>query len=302
MRQTTDHVLMVRPANFAFNEETAVNNAFQRKLEGTIAENAMAEFDAYVDLLRRNSLNVDVLRDTPEPKTPDSIFPNNCFSTHVEKDGKRVLVLYPMFAQNRRLERDKLMTFLNPSVYDRVIDMTNHEADGLALEGTGSLVLDRERKIVYACLSPRTDKYLLASWAKQMGYEMLTFDSKDYRGTPIYHTNVMMHVGTCFAVVCLDSVVSPEQRKWLVNTLVESGKKIVEITMEQMNHFAGNMLELHNIKGEKLLVMSQTAKRSLTEEQISLLEQDVRIIAPDIHTIETVGGGSARCMIAEMFF
>jgi len=301
MNQTTDHVLMVRPANFAFNDETAVNNAFQKKIDGRVGEKALEEFDAYVSLLKHNGIKVDVLQDTPEPKTPDSIFPNNCFSTHRDEDGRHILVLYPMFAHNRRLEREKLMRWINPSDYDRVNNLTGFESKGQILEGTGSLVLDREHHIAYACLSPRTSDSLLNTWAKQMNYDVIAFESRDKHETPVYHTNVMMHVGTSLAVVCLDSVRNAEQRARLINALNHSGKKIIEISLEQMNCFAGNMLELRNTEGEKLLVMSKTARQSLTHEQVDLIEQHLRIVAPDIHTIETVGGGSARCMIAELF-
>ncbi len=301
MTQTTDHVLMVRPVNFAFNEETAVNNAFQKHLKGSVGQKAIEEFDAYADLLRRNGINVEVLQDTAEPSTPDSIFPNNCFSTHIDKNGKHTLVLYPMFARNRQLEREKLMSRISQTGYDEVIDLRCHEVNGMALEGTGSLVLDRIRQIAYTCLSPRTCEPLLQKWSSLMGYDIVDFESEDEQGTPIYHTNVMMHVGTRFAVVCLDSIKKEEQRSRLISVLEDSGKEIVDISMAQINHFAGNMLELHNGRGEKLLIMSQTARHSLRAEQIALLEQDMCILAPDIHTIETVGGGSARCMIAELF-
>ena len=301
MTQTTDHVLMVRPVNFAFNEQTAVNNAFQKKPEGGVAEQAIAEFDAYVALLRQNGVTVDVLQDSPEPPTPDSIFPNNCFSTHRDKNGNRILVLYPMFAQNRQQEREKLVPQLNPPAYDDVMDLRNCESKSQILEGTGSLVLDREHRIAYACLSPRTNEPILLSWAKKMDYSVIAFESFDNQGTPVYHTNVMMHVGTRFAVVCLDSVRNPEQHANLVRSLEQNGKQIINISLDQMNRFAGNMLELRNPQGEKLLIMSNTAYQSLTPNQISLLETDLRILAPDIHTIETVGGGSARCMLAELF-
>lgn len=301
MRQTTDHVLMVRPVNFGFNEETAVNNAFQNKMEGRIGEKAIAEFDAYVDLLRQNGITVDVLQDTLQPPTPDSIFPNNCFSTHSDENGKHILVLYPMFARNRQLEREKLAPWINRKYFDSVVDLRSYESSGQVLEGTGSLVLDRGRKTVYACLSPRTCEPLLHIWANRMGYQVVSFESMDERGTPVYHTNVMLHVGTRFAVVCLDSIPKEGQRTSLVRSLEENGKEIVNISLAQMHHFAGNMLELNNNSGEKLLLMSQTARLSLTPEQVAQLNQDVRIVAPNISTIETVGGGSARCMLAEIF-
>ena len=309
--QTTNHVLMVRPVRFAFNEETAANNAFQQKSESAeaalkIQQQAVGEFDAYVELLRRNGVTVDVLQDTPEPFTPDSIFPNNCFSTHVQLDentglANRKLVIYPMFAQNRRLEREKLMTLLGQMAFDEVVDLTAFEAQNLCLEGTGSLILDREHHMAYACLSPRTSREVMDEWARRMGYDYFLFNSEDEHGTPVYHTNVVMHVGTRFAVVCLASIKDAAQRQQLVNLLEKNGKEVVEISFEQMHLFAGNMLEVHNDHGEKLLVMSQTALRSLTPQQVSLLETDVRIVAPDIPAIETAGGGSARCMIAEIY-
>lgn len=298
--QTTDHVLMVRPARFAFNEETAANNAFQQKSEGgedAVARRAIEEFDAYVALLRQNGVKVDVLQDTPEPFTPDSIFPNNCFSTHRD-GGEQVLVLYPMFAGNRRLERTKLMTMLDCPT---MVDLTGWERRGMFLEGTGSLILDRDHRMAYACRSPRTSSEVVGVWARRMGYDYFLFDSADENGTPVYHTNVVMHVGTRFAVVCLESVADAQQRGTLVGLLERDGKEIVEISFAQMHQFAGNMLELRNDRGEKLLIMSRTAKESLSPEQVMLLEQDVRIVAPDIQAIETVGGGSARCMLAELF-
>lgn len=303
--QTTHHLLMVRPVRFGFNEETATNNAFQQKSESAeealrTQRQAVNEFDAYVALLRENGVDVDVLQDTPEPFTPDSIFPNNCFSTHCEGE-RRTLVLYPMFANNRRLERDKLLQGINLQDYNEVIDLTRYEQDHLYLEGTGSLVLDREHHIAYACVSPRTHEKVVREWARLLGYECLLFDSTDENDIPIYHTNVMMHVGTGYAVVCLDSISDPSKRELLRQTLQRTGKEIVEISYEQMNHFAGNMLEVNNRDGEQLLVMSATARAILTPTQLSLLEKYVRIISPDIHAIETAGGGSARCMLAEIF-
>ncbi|MGM9775106.1 MAG: citrulline utilization hydrolase CtlX [Candidatus Egerieousia sp.] len=312
--QTTDKVLMVRPIRFAFNEETAGNNAFQQKAETEdavleIQRKAVEEFDSYVRLLRDNGVEVEVLQDTPEPFTPDSIFPNNCFSTHLEKDkdGKnlRTLVWYPMFANNRRLEREKLKNALDKEVFDKIIDLTPSEADGAFLEGTGSLILDREAKLAFCCASPRSSENVLERWAEKLDYEYFLFNAEDEEGTPIYHTNVMMHVGSDIAVVCLDSVTDIEERERLIELLEENGKEIVEISFEQMHSFAGNMLELkgkdEDGKPCKLLVMSATAKNSLTEEQLAQLEDKVRIVAPEISSIETAGGGSARCMLAEIF-
>ena len=303
--QTTDNVLMVRPVHFAFNEETASNNAFQQKSRSdveamAVQQQAVAEFDAYVELLRENGVHVEVLQDTPDPFTPDSIFPNNCFSTHCDAN-RRTLVLYPMFAPNRRLERTKIQHFLDSMTFDRIVDLTAWEQQGRYLEGTGALVLDREHRIAYACRSPRTDEAVLKDWATQLGYDYFLFDSVDETGMPVYHTNVIMHVGTRFAIVCLDSVLNLHQRENLLAHLTRSNKEVIAISFDQMHHFSGNMLELRNARGEKLLVMSATAKAALASAQLALLKQDVRILAPDIHSIETAGGGSARCMIAELF-
>ena len=298
MSQTTNHVLMVRPVRFAFNEETAGNNAFQQKSEGAedaVAKQAIEEFDAFVALLRENGVEVTVLQDTPEPFTPDSIFPNNCFSTH-----GNTLVLYPMFAPNRRLERDKLLKAVQPQQFKRVLYLYDLEEFGSALEGTGSLVLDREHRMAYACLSPRTDYNTLKLWAEEMDYTYFAFHSQDEKGTPVYHTNVMMHVGSRQAVVCLESIRDEAERSTLLAHLKQDGKAVVPITLRQMHQFAGNMLELHNDRGEQLLVMSQTARQSLTPEQQATLSKHTRILSPDIHTIEAVGGGSARCMLAEL--
>ena len=300
---------MVRPVRFAFNEETAGNNAFQQKTENEAAaerirKQAVQEFDDYRQLLESEGITVTVLTDTPEPFTPDSIFPNNCFSTHLETvDGKplRTLVLYPMYAENRRKERTKLMKVLGTLPFDRVIDLTAAEADGKFLEGTGALVLDREHHTAYACLSPRADADLLKEWGKLLGYKIFAFHAADEDGMAVYHTNVVMHVGTRFAVVCLESVQDAGERAALVAQLQADGKEIVEISMAQMHQFAGNMLEVCGADGGKRLVMSATAKAALTPAQIALLERDVKIVSPVLTAIETAGGGSARCMIAELY-
>lgn len=300
---------MVRPVRFAFNEETAGNNAFQQKTENEAAaerirKQAVQEFDDYRQLLESEGITVTVLTDTPEPFTPDSIFPNNCFSTHLETvDGKplRTLVLYPMYAENRRKERTKLMKVLGTLPFDRVIDLTAAEADGKFLEGTGALVLDREHHTAYACLSPRADAELLKEWGKLLGYKIFSFHAADEAGMAVYHTNVVMHVGTRFAVVCLESVQDAGERAALVAQLQADGKEIVEISMAQMHQFAGNMLEVRGADSGKRLVMSATAKAALTPAQIALLESDVKIVSPVLTAIETAGGGSARCMIAELY-
>lgn len=290
---------MVRPVRFGFNEQTARNNVFQQKgreSANAVAQQAVEEFDAFVQLLRENGVTVTVVQDTAEPPTPDSIFPNNCFSVHGS-----TLVLYPMYARNRQLERDKLLKVLEQNTFKRVLHLHDLEEFDIALEGTGSLVLDREHRMAYACQSPRTNLNTLRLWASEMDYDFMAFHSQDEQGTPVYHTNVMMHVGTRQAVVCLASIRDDGERHELKARLQQAGKEVVPITLSQMHRFAGNMLELHNDRGEQLLVMSQTARQSLTPEQTATLSKHTRIISPDIHTIETVGGGSARCMMAEMF-
>lgn len=309
--QTTNKVLMVRPVRFAYNEETATNNAFQKKddTQGgaqTIEQQAVREFDAYVAMLRDQGVEVQVLQDTEEPFTPDSIFPNNCFSTHIDvlpgtSVRQRTLVIYPMYARNRRDERGKLLKALMKEKFDKIVDLSILEQEGKFLEGTGSLILDREHHIAYACVSPRTNPVALKIWADEMNYRYVLFDGTDDNRQPIYHTNVMMHVGSRYAIVCLEAIADQSQRQTVIDSLHTTGKEIVNISFDQMRQFAGNMLELRNSEGKKILVMSATAKHSLTSEQLSTLEQDALIVAPDIHTIETAGGGSARCMIAEKY-
>lgn len=313
----TDTVLMVRPVAFGFNEQTAENNAFQQDgfAEGA-QEKALAEFDNYVKLLEEAGINVLVVEDTPQPHTPDSIFPNNWFSTHsatelsFEEDPaatESTVVLYPMFAPNRRLEREKNVMECLKKHYNnnlQIVDFTGSEKDGVFLEGTGSLILDRENKIAYACISPRTDEDLLDEWADKLGYDYCSFEATDANGTPIYHTNVMMCVGSRYAIVCLDAIPNIEERMNLIEILEESGKEIFEITLEQMESFAGNMLELQGKDASgntrPVIVMSATAKESLDSEQLHLLQNYATIVAPDLDCIEKNGGGSARCMIAEI--
>lgn len=298
MSQNTQHILMVRPVSFAFNHETAVNNAFQQSdAQSTETHNRAAqEFNHMVQLLQENGVNVLVVDDTPEPHTPDSIFPNNWFSTHEEG----FMVLYPMFAENRRAERRPEIAQLlsDHFVMHDVLDFTPYEEQKLFLEGTGSMVLDRDLRICYACLSPRTDKLLLEEFCKKLGYELLAFHAVDNHGNPIYHTNVVMTVGEQFLLICLECIPNQTERELIKQS---TSKKIIEITLEQLNHFAGNMLEVLNKKGEHLLIMSNQAYQSLTLEQITSLEMFARILHPDLTTIETNGGGSARCMMAEIF-
>jgi len=298
--QTTSHILMIRPVNFGFNAETAVNNAFQVAGQDAAAqENAEKEFDAFVELLRQNGVDVTVVNDTPEPYTPDSIFPNNWVSFH--QDG--TIILYPMFATNRRQERKPgvLQQLEKKFIITNKVDLTVYEQQNKFLEGTGSMVLDRGNKIAYACISPRTDKAILDEFARRMGYRAIAFHSLDQQGRAIYHTNVMMCVADRYVVICLDSIPDAAERKLVEKTIADSGKEIITITLEQLNRFAGNMLQVENNKGDKLLVMSSQAYHALDTEQVKKLEAYNKIIHSPLDTIETNGGGSARCMMAEVF-
>jgi hypothetical protein len=291
---------MIRPVNFGFNEQTAASNAFQNRdaNQQAVQDKALAEFDSFVKILRDNGVNVTVVDDTLQPHTPDSIFPNNWVSFHA--DGG--VFLYPMQAENRRLERreDIISKLEDTFKVAHVIDLSRFEAEHKFLEGTGSMVLDRENKIAYACLSPRTDKETLNFFCEQAGYKPISFEAVDAQGKAIYHTNVLMCIGSGFAVICADSIPNPHEKVVVLESLRSTHKEIVTITFDQMNHFAGNMLELQNKAGENLIVMSQNAYQALNEEQKSVLEKYGKLIYADINDIETNGGGSARCMIAEV--
>lgn len=304
--QITSHILMVRPANFGFNPETAENNFYQQKDDRSTEEvNAVAgqEFDAFVSLLQEKGVDVLVVEDTVLPKKTDAVFPNNWFSTH--HDGK--LVLYPMFSPNRRLERRKdIIEILIKKGFkiNEIIDLTFFEQDNQFLEGTGSLILDRINEIAYACRSQRTHHIPLGYFGKLMGFEIVDFDATQVINgvaSPIYHTNVMMHVGSEIAVVCLDSIPLASEKLKVQEYLEKTGKKMIPITSKQKFQFAGNMLEIQNHKGEKFTVMSQSAFQSLNEVQINIIKRYTEILVPKIPTIEKIGGGSVRCMMAEIF-
>lgn len=298
--QTTNTVLMIRPTRFSFNLDTAENNRFQQcSLPAEEAQvRALEEFDGYVAALREQGVEVLVAQDSAAPHTPDSIFPNNWWSSHA--DG--TLVLYPMQGHNRRLERDKgvLEALLRDYTTERVIDFTALEQDGLFLEGTGSMVLDRERRICYACYSSRTHDAALRQFVESLGYRLCAFHAVDRGGVPIYHTNVMMSVGSRLAVVCLQALGDVRERAYLEAQLRSSGKEILALSWDQLESFAGNMLEVHNRDGEPILVMSRSAWNSLDAEQRQLIERHVRPLPVAIDTIERIGGGSARCMLAEV--
>ncbi len=296
----TNKLLMIRPVNFSFNAETAVNNAFQvQDLASDTQAQAEKEFNAMVEALRADGVDVMVIDDTPLPYTPDSIFPNNWISFH--NDG--TVVLYPMFAPNRRAER-------KPAVLEKIfsrfrrkalLDLSNWEMQERFLEGTGSMVLDRENKIAYACISPRTDLTVLHDFCRKMDYRPVAFHAVDRQGQLIYHTNVMMCVADRYAVVCLESVKDEKERQLLIDSLQQTGKKTVAISISQMNAFAGNMLQVSNSEGHPLLVMSRQAHDALTQQQLAQLQSFNPIVTVAIDTIEKNGGGSARCMMAEIY-
>ena len=290
---------MIRPVNFSFNAETAVNNAFQSAATDNAQKQALKEFEGFAALLKSNGVDVTIIDDTPDPYTPDSIFPNNWVSFH----GDGTVCLYPMYAQNRRLERKPEVLQQISRKFDirATLDFSGYEQQGLFLEGTGSMVLDRDKKIAYAGLSPRTDQSVLLDFCSKMGYTPKSFTAVDGKGSSIYHTNVVMCVADRYAVVCFDSIPDPTEREGLIDTIRQSGKDAVSISLSQLNQFAGNMLQVHNDKGEKLLVMSSQAYASLEAAQISRLTSFNRILHAPLTTIETNGGGSARCMLAEIF-
>lgn len=298
-------LLMIRPVRFTYNEQTAVNNMFQTNPEFEhhadqvdTQSKAKEEFDAFVEKLRAVKIAVLVIEDTREPHTPDAVFPNNWITTH--EDG--TVVLYPMFALNRRLERkDAVLDVLKSSFkICKSLDLTHYEAQNKFLEGTGSFVLDRAHRIAYACLSPRTDEEVLEDFCKQLGYTPIVFHAFDKHGIPIYHTNVMMCVADQYVVINLESV-PKEERERIVESINETGKEIIPITSEQMEQFAGNMLQVFNRDGNPYLVMSTQAHKSLTDAQLTKLTSYNPIIHSDLGTIEKNGGGSARCMLAEIY-
>ncbi|HWD87273.1 MAG TPA: arginine deiminase-related protein [Mucilaginibacter sp.] len=299
-KQTTSTILMIRPVNFGFNKQTAGSNAFQNHNadQRQVQDKALREFDSFVNILRDNGVKVILIDDTPEPHTPDSIFPNNWVSFH--SDG--TVFLYPMMAENRRLERreDIINQLENEFSVKRVIDLSRFEFEHKFLEGTGSMVLDRENKIAYACISPRTDKEVLEEFCHDSGYKPVLFHAVDQNRKDIYHTNVLMCIGGSFVVICLESIKDESERQQVLGSFRSTRKQVLTITFDQMNHFAGNMLEVQSKDGESLLVMSKSAWDSLDYEQKAILSSFSKPVYADISTIESNGGGSARCMMAEV--
>ena len=307
MLQTTNTILMIRPVNFRMNEQTAVNNYYQKVLDNMLPETvnakAQQEFDAYVDKLRDIGVNVVVVDDTLDTDTPDSIFPNNWVSFH--ENGN--VGLYPMFAENRRLERreDVLETLeAEGFIINNIIDYTSAEEEHVFLEGTGSVVLDRVNRKAYCALSARADEDLFIEFCEDFEYTPVIFTSNQTVNgirKAIYHTNVMMCLGETFAVICLSSIDDKKERKNVIKHLKEDRKEIIDITESQVNNFAGNMLQVKGTNDLLYLVMSQAAYDALTDNQIKTLEKHSKILSSSLDTIEACGGGSARCMMAEVF-
>lgn len=304
LENSTQTILMIRPVGFRKNTQTAVNNYFQKEgPHGDINVMAQEEFDRFVTRLREHGVNVIVVEDTQQPDTPDSIFPNNWISFH--KNG--TVGLYPMFAPNRRAERreDILETLETKGfVISDIVDYTEAEEEGLFLEGTGSMVLDRVHRKAYCALSDRAHEDLFIEFCEDFEYDPILFTANQTVGEqrlPIYHTNVLMCVAETFAVICVESIDDNKERKAVLKQLKESGKEVIAITEAQMHHFAGNMLQLKGMGDRRYLVMSTAAYRSLRPDQIKTLEKHNPIIHSPLDTIETCGGGSARCMMAEVF-
>ena len=307
MSQTTNTILMIRPINFRMNEQTAVNNYYQKIIENalpeTVNEKAQQEFDTFVEKLCAKGINVVVIDDTNEFNTPDSIFPNNWISFH--ENGS--VAIYPMFAENRRLERrEDVLLALEEKGFkiNNIVDYTEAEDEDVFLEGTGSLLLDRENRKAYCALSPRADESLFIEFCEDFEYSPVVFTANqtvNEKRVAIYHTNVMMCLAETFAVICLDAIDDKKERKNVVKQLRESGKEVIAISENQVNSFAGNMLQVKGLNDEKYLIMSASAYQSLTEVQLKKIESHGEIISNSLDTIETCGGGSARCMMAEVF-
>lgn len=304
MKQTTSHILMIRPSSFAFNEQTAGSNSFQRQDEIQdidVRNKAMSEFDDMVSLLTSVGIHVHVISDTEKPVKPDAVFPNNWISTH--ENG--TLITYPMYAPNRRLERrEEIISYLSEKFEVRhrySFEFYEDEDEPMFLEGTGSMIFDRPARKVYACTSPRTDIRLIDKFNVLMGTSGVVFQAVDKNGHDIYHTNVMMAIGQDFAVICLECIPDADMRRMVVHNLEKEGKEIVDISLSQVEHFAGNMLEVENDEGKRFLCMSQQAFDELTSLQKELLSKKTTLIPVSIPIIEKYGGGSVRCMMCEIF-
>jgi len=298
---------MIRPVAFRMNEQTAVNNYYQKVIDGllpaTVNAKAQQEFDTFVAKLKAVGVDVIVVEDTLNPDTPDSIFPNNWISFHENGD----IALFPMFAENRRLERrEDILDILEEKgfVIDNIMDYTSAEEDNFFLEGTGSILLDRENGKAYCALSPRADDELFIEFCEDFDLNPIIFEAfQTVNGERklIYHTNVMMCIGETYAVICADSIDDKKERKMVIDSLKGDDKEVIYITEDQVNNFAGNMLEVKGANDRRYLIMSSAAQKSLTKKQIAQLEEHVTILSSSLDTIEACGGGSARCMMAEIF-
>jgi hypothetical protein len=302
MNQLASTILMVRPASFGYNTETAANNVFQSKTgesSSHVQQKAVEEFDNFVETLRKKNIDVIVVQDTSKPVKPDAIFPNNWFCTL--NDG--TVAVFPMYAANRRIEKrdDLLHQLTNDYIVKDVEDWSEYEAEHMFLEGTGSMIIDHQNKLIYACLSPRTHKMLLEKFVRAHGYRAITFSSRDENGTDIYHTNVIMHIGEGYAVVCLESIKDEAERIAISQLLIATHHEIIPITLEQVHAYAGNMLQVQNKDGERFTILSKQAYQSLSSEQKNVLAIHTHLLPIDINVIETIGGGSVRCMMAEIF-
>lgn len=307
MRQITDTILMIRPVAFRMNEQTAVNNYYQKVIDSLLPETvnakAQQEFDAFVEKLRAVGVNVVVVDDTKDTDTPDSIFPNNWVSFHENAD----VALYPMFAENRRTERrEEILDLLEEKGFtiENIVDYTSAEEDNIFLEGTGSIVLDRQNQKAYCALSPRADEELLIEFCEDFEYTPIIFEAYqtvDGERKLIYHTNVMMCVGETFAVICADCIDDKKERKMVLDNLKQDGKEVILLTEAQLNNFAGNMLQVKGADNKSYLVMSDSARQVLTKDQVAKIEKHTEIVTANLDTIEACGGGSARCMMAEVF-
>jgi len=299
---------MVSPDHFAYNPQTAHSNLFQHqpKDEGKVTEQAVKEFNDMVKTLRDAGVNVEAVPSRTDIKTPDAVFPNNWFSTHMTSDGRSVLVIYPMLTQNRKDEvridliKEKLEEKNGEEVY-KVLDLSFYAKQGKVLEGTGVLILDRINHVVFVSTSPRTNIEVLFNFCKELNYRPIVFKSYDQNGKLIYHTNVMMSIGEDFAVIATDCIKDDIEREQVLAELKKLGKNVIKITPDQVNNMCGNVLELKTKDNNKVIVMSRTAYNHFTPEQRAELEKSGKIVPVDINTIEEVGGGSARCMLGEIF-
>ncbi len=301
--QTTTQIMMIRPAHFGYNAQTAENNSFQTKETDLSVEEiknkAQEEFDFFVQKLRDKGVEVLVVEDTDDPIKPDAVFPNNWISFH----DNGTIITYPMYAPSRRGERREDIVNLIKEKFEvkRLIRLEEYESSNQFLEGTGSMILDRVNRLVYACISPRTEAKLLDEFCNWAKYKKVEFHAVDDNDVDIYHTNVMMAIGDRFVVICLDTIKDKSEKKKLLQGFKKTNKEVVEISLEQMNAFAGNMLQVQNSLGKTFLVMSEQAYQSLHTEQVQQIEKHTEILHAPLYTIEKFGGGSARCMMAEIF-